>query len=120
MNYKNYDGIIDTRDLEEHLKDLKKTESPDDDDKEYIEKIEQLKQELGSNAFDDGVTLIEESEFQDYAKELAYECGHLSGSPYCSNPNPLDYFINWEEWADHCKIDYSDVEFDEKTYYYLY
>ena len=120
MNYKNHDGMIDTRDLEEHMKDLKKTESPDDDDAEYIQKIEKLKQELGHEEFEQGITLISEYEFKHYAKEMAFDCGYLSGSAYGSPSNPIEFFVDWEGFSDQLKIDYDEIDFDDTTYYYQY
>lgn len=121
MNHRNYDGIIDTRDLEEHLKDLKKTESPDDDDKEYIEKIEKLKLELGEQEFKDGITLISQYDFKHYCKELAFDCGYLSGSAFSDEQhNPVEYFVDWEAFSDHLKMDYTEIDFDETKYYYQY
>jgi len=110
--------MIDTRDLQEELESLQKEENLEDWQTEELEKIKKLKNEMGASDFEDGMTLIEESEFEDYCQDLAYDCGYLSGSHSCSNPNPLDYFIDWKDWADHCKMDFSDIEYEDKTYYY--
>ena len=115
------DGTIDTRDLEEHLKDLKNKKYSDEDldDKDYIEEIERIKTEIGEEEFKFGITLIEEDEFFDYAKEYAYDIGLLSGSLYGKGQgNPIDFYVDWDEWAENLKNDYEEIEFNDRNYFY--
>lgn len=58
------------------------------------------------------VTLIKESYFEDYARELADDIGAVSKD--ATWPNNC---IDWEEAADMLKQDYSSLEIDGETYY---
>ena len=58
------------------------------------------------------VTLIKESYFEDYARELADDIGAVSKD--ATWPNNC---IDWEEAADMLKQDYSSLEMDGETYY---
>jgi antirestriction protein len=59
------------------------------------------------------VTLIRESDFEDYARELAEDIGAISRDAQW----PLS-FIDWEAAANALRIDYSDIEIDGTTYVY--
>lgn len=60
----------------------------------------------------DGMTLIRDSYFRDYAEQLAEDIGAI-------DPNagwPL-FYIDWERAADALRMDYSSIEFDGVTYW---
>lgn len=62
--------------------------------------------------WEDGVGLIRESHFEDYARELAEDIGSIKrdmGWP-CN-------CIDWKEAADQLLMDYTSVDFDGVTYY---
>ena len=52
-----------------------------------------------------GATLINESYFEKYAQELAYDCGDIS-----QDANWPANCIDWEKAADELKIDYKSIE----------
>ena len=59
-----------------------------------------------------GEALVRDSHFEDYAQELAEDCGMLenaTGWP-CS-------YIDWERAARDLKMDYTALDFDGVTYY---
>jgi hypothetical protein len=58
------------------------------------------------------VTLVRDSYFQDYAQELAEDCGFTSGNEWPGR------CIDWEQAARELKMDYSTVEFNGVTYWY--
>jgi hypothetical protein len=60
-----------------------------------------------------GEYFIHESDFQDQMEELANECGYL-GNP---RDNPLMSCIDWEKWADMCRMDYTTYEAGDETFY---
>lgn len=55
--------------------------------------------------------MIPEAEFTDYAEELARDIGAISDD--YSWPTS---FIDWEAAADHLKMDYWEVEFENTTF----
>lgn len=124
--------IIDVRDViarVEHLEQLRQAgpvDLGDDNDTDQdalfaeLAQLEELLSDLASNSGDEQwrgawcpVTLIRDSHFEDYAKELAEDIGAIprgaSWPAYC---------IDWEWAARELRMDYSSVEFDGETYWY--
>lgn len=61
--------------------------------------------------WDSGVTLIRDSYFTAYARELLVDIG------YIPKGFPEWIVVNWDETADNIQSDYSDVDFDGETYW---
>ena len=104
--------IIDSRDL---LDELKTLDEEDSYDKERIEMIDDLKEEVGKDNFEMGVTFIRENYWVQYCEDLAYDCGYMDRQ---DDSNPLHYHIDWQGWADAVEMDYSQIDFDGDTYYW--
>ena len=104
--------IIDSRDL---LDELKTLDEEDSYDKERIEMIYDLKEEVGKDNFEMGVTFIRENYWVQYCEDLAYDCGYMDRQ---DDNNPLHYHIDWQGWADAVEMDYSQTDFDGDTYYW--
>ena len=104
--------ILDSRDL---LDELKTLDEEDSYDKERIEMIDDLKEEVGKDNFEMGVTFIRENYWVQYCEDLAYDCGYMDRQ---DNNNPLHYHIDWQGWADAVEMDYSQTDFDGDTYYW--
>ena len=104
--------IIDSRDLLEELETL---DEEDSYDKERIEMIDDLKEEVGKDNFEMGVTFIRENYWVQYCEDLAYDCGYMDRQ---DDNNPLQYHIDWQGWADAVEMDYNQTEFDGDTYYW--
>ena len=104
--------IIDSRDLLEELETL---DEEDSYDKERIEMIDDLKEEVGKDNFEMGVTFIRENYWVQYCEDLAYDCGYMDRQ---DDSNPLHYHIDWQGWADAVEMDYSQTDFDGDTYYW--
>jgi len=102
--------ILDSRDLLEELKTL---DEEDSYDKERIEMIDDLKEEVGKDNFEMGVTFIRENYWVEYCEELAYDCGYVSSR---DEYNPISNHIDWQGWADAVEMDYSQSDFDGDTY----
>ncbi len=79
---------------------------------EVIEAIDDLESEIGSE-FSDGVTLIEESDFEDYCKEFVDDCYGLRDVPQLIRNN-----IDWSGVADDMKQDYSETTYQGNAYLY--
>lgn len=107
---------MDSRDLEEkivELQTLKDDDNISEDEQEELTKLLALKEETENYGWEDGISFIPDYEFQDYCRELAEDCYITS-----DKSNPLLNYIDWESWANDCKMDYSEVEYDGTTYYY--
>ena len=81
------------------------------EDLSEITRIDELENEIGSE-FEDGVQLIEESDFEDYCTYLLKDLG------YIPRDFPSWIEIDWEATASNMRSDYSGVEFDGLTYLY--
>lgn len=116
--------VIDTRDLVKELSELEDAiargeedpESLDGTEAERAASIRKLFEDVSGRAGDkpeDGITLIAEGDFEDYARELAEDIGAIksdAGWPY-------DH-IDWAAAAAALSMDYTTVDFDGTTYYY--
>jgi len=103
-------------DLEDEAEGLGEGESLDEDDAERLAALRSLQDDLGGDmrlAARDDAGLIHENEWEDYCRELASDLGYLEGD----DKNPLLNYIDWERWAEDCKQDYCEHEFDGETYY---
>jgi hypothetical protein len=104
--------IFDSRDL---LDELKTLDEEDDYDRERIEMIDDLIEEVGRDNFEMGVTFIRENYWVEYCEDMAYDCGYMDRQ---DDNNPLQYHIDWQGWADAVEMDYSQSDFDGDTYFW--
>lgn len=84
-----------------------------EDDAEELRVLKALAEE-GENSADwpHGETLIRDSYFEDYARQLAEDVGLIKGDESW----PLNC-IDWEKAARELKYDYSAIDFDGVTYW---
>ena len=64
------------------------------------------------DAVPEDANLIEDCDFEDYARDIAESCG------YAKFDNPLSAYIDWAGWANDVQMDYKSIVFDGDTYYY--
>lgn len=112
----NSQDLIDSRDIIERIKFLEiDEENANDEDKQELVNLKALEAEAEGYSGGDwrhGATLIRDSYFEDYAKELANDIGAVD-----SKANwPLQH-IDWEAAAEELKQDYTEVDFDGVSYY---
>lgn len=127
------DDIIDTRDLDKRLDELvakrdainelreeleglegdeleqakaKLEDAEADFDQDELKELEELESEIPE--WRCGNTLIHESYWVDYVKQLLEDVGDL----------PWYITVNWDATADNIKADYSECEYQGETYYY--
>lgn len=124
MEISNHDDIIDSRDVIERIVELESDAWDDfreeldlgrftDDEREEYDALKALAAQ-GEDAPDwsYGATLIHDSYFEDYARQLAEDIGAISGNEEW----PLSY-IDWEAAAEALQMDYTSIEFDGETYW---
>jgi hypothetical protein len=78
-------------------------------------KLLQRLAEEGERYADDwkhGVALIRDSHFQEYARELAEDCGMIKADAIWPNN-----CIDWKQAARELRMDYTSIEFDGVTYW---
>jgi hypothetical protein len=102
-------SYLDTRDLEERRVELAEMEERDAEEQAELEELHALRDEVGSE-WEDGVTMIPEVDFGDFASQEAYDLGYLAKG------SAMEYYIDWEKWERDMRHDYSEVEFWGETY----
>ena len=108
----NNDETIDSRDIIERIEELEgNQDSLTNDEAEELAILLELQQEAkGADDWEHGVTLIRETYFTDYCKEMLEDCGEI--------PRGLPWYIaiDWDETADNIRQDYWEVDYDGVTY----
>jgi antirestriction protein len=123
------DDIFDSRDVEERL-DALDVEIADEEERSTTDEwnlddhdnllalrderaeLAALRDEFDHRDFADGITLISDDYFEDYARELADDLGAINSDVSW----PLMY-IDWEAAADSLKMDYLSVTFQGTEYW---
>jgi len=100
-------SILDSRNLEEELNSSEIDES-------RKKAIQELKNETKKYGWQNGIIFISDFEWLDYCKSMAVECDYISRM----TNNPLEYCIDWNEWADLVKNDHEEIEFEGSVYYW--
>jgi len=107
------DDVLDSRDIIERIELLESLEDRDELEAEELTALKALTEEAsGSPDWSYGETLIRDSYFQNYAQELAEDCGMLKDATSW----PLTC-IDWEQAARELQYDYTSAEFDGVTYW---
>lgn len=86
----------------------------EDNNQDELDALNTLRDEFDHRSWRDGVTLIPDDDFEDYARDLAED---LYGNDIRKASWPFDC-IDWEKAADELRMDYSSVEYDGVTYLY--
>jgi hypothetical protein len=108
---------LDSRDLEDEIVEFEelKTEAGwlAADNRCRLSELRKLRAELEGYGWEDGIQLIREDDFEEYAQELAEDCGMIPADlswPVC--------YIDWERAARELSMDYSLVTFDGSDWYW--
>lgn len=120
----NTDDVIDSRDVIERIEALEsERDSWEDETTDWVNAnpddyaelvaLTSLREEAGDYTPDwqYGATLIRDSYFTDYARELCEDVGDI--------PRNIPYYIviDWDATARNIQQDYTSVEFDGVTYW---
>lgn len=111
-------NIIDSRDVIARIAELEAESGGLDDELDELEQEELTAlRELASEGetladWPHGETLIRDSYFEDYARELADDIGAID-----SNASwPLNH-IDWKAAAEELQVDYTEIDYDGVTYW---
>lgn len=121
----NSDDIFDSRDVIARIRELESYEYREcggcgglhpinADEYEELIALRALANEAAGYVadWDCGATLIRDSYFEDYARELAEDIGAINHDASWPNNH-----IDWEAAADALKMDYTAVDFDGVMYW---
>lgn len=107
---------IDSREIIERIEELEnegvEQGTPEGDEYEALKTLAEEGESTYGEEWTYGVTLVRDSYFADYARDLAGDLGYLSND----HGWPFDY-INWEEAAEALQIDYMEIDFEGVTYW---
>ena len=109
-NISNTDDMIDSRDLEEYIDDMR-----DEVSSAELQPVLDFAAEFRDYAedYEYGEVAIHDMHFVEYCRELVYDCGYL--------PDELPWWIesniDWSGVADELKHEYSAIEFNGETYW---
>lgn len=119
----NSDDTIDSRDviarIEELRSDLESAIGDSDHDsadeiRDELAPLEKLASDGESlSDWQYGVTLVRDSYFESYARDLAED---MSGEAIRNASWPFNH-IDWDAAAEALKIDYTEIDFDGVAYY---
>jgi len=105
--------VIDSRDIIDRIDYLESEENRTDEEETELKALQELAEEAsGSPDWTHGETLIRDSYFEDYARELADDIGAVD-----KNAGWPNNCIDWEKAADELKADYMCVDFDGVEYW---
>lgn len=112
---------IDSREIIERIEELEnegvEQDTPEGEEYEALKTLAEEGESTYGAEWAYGVTLVRDSYFEDYARELAEEIGGLSGFSHGEEITwPLQY-IDWEAAAEALQIDYMEIEFEGVTYW---
>lgn len=84
------------------------------DNQDELDALNNLRDEFDHRSWRDGITLIPEDDFEDYARDLAED---IHGDAIRDAQWPFSC-IDWGDAADSLRMDYSSVEYEGTTYLY--
>ena len=107
------DDIIDSRDIIRRIEELTDEDERDEfEDDELAGLVAFAEQGEGVSDWDSGATLINDSHFEDYAREYAEGIGAMPDSSAWPG-----YYIDWEAAARALQMDYTVIEFEGVSFY---
>jgi hypothetical protein len=114
ISFSKFSDTIDSRDIIARIDELNADrEEIDDEERAELDILESLADEAsGSPDWRYGETLIRDSYFEDYAQDLARDCGMI--------PDDLRWpctCIDWEQAARELRMGYFSVDFDGMTFW---
>lgn len=112
----NNQDILDSRDIITRIDELEAEGLGGPlgvEDQEELETLQGVAKDAeGSPDWVYGEALIRDSYFQEYAQELAEDCGMVDGTAKW----PMSC-LDWAAAAEELKADYSDIDYDGITYW---
>lgn len=117
------DDYIDVRDIcarvDELIALIGDDQNLDEDDASELATLQSILSDLKGNGGDhkyEGdwypVTLIDDTAFEEYARELVEDCG------YVSKDMPSWIMIDWNATSRNVRMDYTPTEINGRTYWY--
>jgi hypothetical protein len=121
-------NIVDLRDLGKEFNDLKELQDDclqpggepfSEEDQERLDALQKLANDLRVDDLEnyDEPTMIVDSYFENYAREVAEEFGCIDTKGNCMTDQWPYNCIDWEKASEELQQYYISVEFDGETYW---
>jgi hypothetical protein len=105
------DGEAESFEAADVTATIEPNDDMDEDEAEELRTLKALRDDCEGYGWEHGVTLIRESNFTEYAEELAEELSLIpENAAWPAN------CIDWEKAARELRVDYTETEFDGVTY----
>ena len=110
--------VIDSRDLVELLVKLEQGYDHDEEVRELIKTLHEIRNECENCGWTYGIGFIRDSYWVEYCKEFAADVGFArrDGNGECCNP--LYSCIDWDKWAEMMRQDYQSIDIGGVEYYW--
>lgn len=105
-------SIFDSRDVLDRLDRATLDGATDDEVSDLIRLRDEMDETFGFQALQDGITIIPDDGFEDYARQTAEDLGLINQETAW----PATH-IDWEAAASALQMDYTAFEFDGVTYW---
>jgi len=122
MSYFAGRDTFDSREVDERIDELEDMAVEGDDgglnpnlDPDELEELAALvafRDDVDSGEWPDGIGFIADEAFEDYAQDLAEDCG------YVDRDNSMASYIDWAAWARDVQMDYCSADLCGYTYWY--
>lgn len=96
---------------EEELQEWKADWQEELDEIAEIDQVEYKVKGYSGDNFENGVTLISENSFQEFVRDCVFLPDNL--------PALIENNIDWNGIADDMRVDYTEVEYEGKTYLFI-
>ena len=115
------DATIDGRDIRDRIDELEALDAPTEEESaELTDLVAFLHEAMQYNSdADEGETIIAESYFMDYIKEIIYDCYPLPAELTSGGWPYRHITINYEAAAEEAKADYAELTFRGRNFYIL-
>ena len=113
----NTQDIIDSRDIIDRIEELEGIEEPNTEEAQELAVLLKVQEQAeGYSDWESGETLIRESYFTDYIKELIDDCYELP-KEFNSGAWPWRHMtLDYQAAADEAQYDYTRIDFDGVDY----
>ena len=104
------DNYMDSRNILDRIKYLESESELDDEDKDELKSYQDLREEIGKEYFDMGVTFILDNYFSEAMRDYFLEVNSIDEA--------LECYIDFDAWESNCMYEYTETDIGNYSYFY--
>ena len=104
------EDYLDSRDILDRIKYLESESELDDEDKDELKSYQDLREEIGKEYFDMGVTFILDDYFSEAMRDYFLEVNSIDEA--------LECYIDFDAWESNCMYEYTETDIGNYSYFY--